>query len=96
VASQLLGLPSALTLVSCLAYSTLKMEVICSSKTFVDFQWTTQHCIPEDSTLHKWESFFFSVQITGKRDERASGVGWLHCPPLPKALCLSKMLIITY
>jgi hypothetical protein len=39
-------------LVSCVAYSsTLKMEVICFPKTSVDFQWTTWHYIPEDSTL---------------------------------------------
>jgi hypothetical protein len=38
--------------VSCLAYySTLKMEVTCSSKTLVDFQWTTQEYIPEDWIL---------------------------------------------
>jgi hypothetical protein len=37
---------------SCCAYSTLKMEVKCFSKTSVDFQQTTQHYILEDSTLH--------------------------------------------
>jgi hypothetical protein len=45
-------LPPAFTLVSCSAYSsTLKMEVICSSETSVDFQQTTRHYIPEDRTL---------------------------------------------
>jgi hypothetical protein len=40
-------------LVSCSAYSsTLKMETILSSEMVVDFQWTTQHYIPEDSTFH--------------------------------------------
>jgi hypothetical protein len=40
------------TLVSCLIYSsTLMMEGKCSSETSVDFQWTTQHYIPEDRTL---------------------------------------------
>jgi hypothetical protein len=38
-------------LVSCPAYSTLKMEVIRSSETSVDFQRTTQRYIPEDRTL---------------------------------------------
>jgi hypothetical protein len=46
-------LPFAFTLVSCSAYSlALKMEATCSSETSVDFQQTTQHYIPEDSTLH--------------------------------------------
>jgi hypothetical protein len=36
-----------------LAYSsTLKMEATCSSEMSVDFQWATQHYIPEDRTLH--------------------------------------------
>jgi hypothetical protein len=35
------------------AYLSLKMEVICSSETSVDFQWTTQRCIPEGSTFHE-------------------------------------------
>jgi hypothetical protein len=30
---------------------TLKIEEICSSETSVDFQWTTQHYTPDDSTL---------------------------------------------
>jgi hypothetical protein len=37
---------------SCLAYLTLKMEVICSFETSVDFQCTTLRYIPEDCTLH--------------------------------------------
>jgi hypothetical protein len=37
-------------LVSCLAYFLAqKMEVSCSSKTSVDFQWTTHRHIPEDT-----------------------------------------------
>jgi hypothetical protein len=52
LASRLLSLPLAFTLVSCSAYSTLKMEVICSSKTSVEFQWTTRRYISEDSTVH--------------------------------------------
>jgi hypothetical protein len=45
--------PPAFMLVSCSAYSlTLKMEVICSSKTLVEFQQNIPHYIPEDSTLH--------------------------------------------
>jgi hypothetical protein len=44
---------NALTLVSCLAYSsTLKMEAKCFSETLVDFQRTTRRYIPEDSSLH--------------------------------------------
>jgi hypothetical protein len=39
--------------VSCLAYSpTLKMEVIYSSETSVDFQWITCSYISEDRALH--------------------------------------------
>jgi hypothetical protein len=39
-------------LVSYFAYSsTLKMEVMCSSKTLVDYYWTTWRYIPEDGTL---------------------------------------------
>jgi hypothetical protein len=38
----------------CLAYpSTLKIEVICSSETSVDFQRTTRGYIPEARTLRK-------------------------------------------
>jgi hypothetical protein len=34
--------PPAFMLVSCSAYSsTLKVEAVCSSKTLIDFQWTT-------------------------------------------------------
>jgi hypothetical protein len=40
-------------LVSFLAYySTLKMEVTCSSETLIDFQRTTRPYIPEERTLH--------------------------------------------
>jgi hypothetical protein len=48
-------------LVSCSAYSTLKMEATCCSETSVDFQRTTRRYIPEDSTLQdkkfdqKWQ-----------------------------------------
>jgi hypothetical protein len=40
------------TLVSCSAYSTLKMEAVCFSETLVAFQRTTWRYIAEDSTLH--------------------------------------------
>jgi hypothetical protein len=41
-------------LVSCWAYSsTLKMELMYSSETSVDFQWAAQRYIPEDSTLDR-------------------------------------------
>jgi hypothetical protein len=50
------------TLVSCLASSlTLKMEMTCSSKTSVDFQWTTQHHIPEDRMLPWYKLFGLPV-----------------------------------
>jgi hypothetical protein len=39
------------TVVSYSAYSTVKMEAICSSETPVDFQRTIRRCIPEDSIL---------------------------------------------
>jgi uncharacterized membrane protein len=42
-------LPYALTVVSCLAYSTLKIEAICSPETSVNFQRTTRHYIAEGS-----------------------------------------------
>jgi ABC-type uncharacterized transport system permease subunit len=47
-------LGTCFVLVSCLVYSLiLKVEVICSSETSVDFQWSVQSCNPEDRTLHK-------------------------------------------
>jgi hypothetical protein len=47
-------LPPDYTLFYCSAYSsTWKLEVICSFETSADFQRTTRHCIPEDSTLQK-------------------------------------------
>jgi hypothetical protein len=49
----MLCLPPAIKQVSCLVYSsTLKMEATFSSETSVDFQRTTRHYIPEESTLH--------------------------------------------
>jgi hypothetical protein len=54
--------PPAFTLVSCLACSlTLKTEVTCSSKTSVDFKWTTWLYIPEDRTLHSKECVLRNV-----------------------------------
>jgi hypothetical protein len=42
-----------LMLVFCLAYfSTLRMEMTCSSETSIDFQRTTLHYVPEDRALH--------------------------------------------
>jgi hypothetical protein len=38
-------------LVSSVAYSTLKMEAICSSETSIDFQRITLRCIAEDKTF---------------------------------------------
>jgi hypothetical protein len=45
-ARQWLSLPPAFTLVSCSAYSNLKVESICSSEASVDFQRTTWRYIP--------------------------------------------------
>jgi hypothetical protein len=48
-----LCLPLLYTFVYCSAYSsTLKMEATCSSRTSVDFQWTTWRYIPEDIIFH--------------------------------------------
>jgi hypothetical protein len=44
----------AFALVSCSAYSTVKMEAICCSETSVDFQRTTRRYIPEDTALQLW------------------------------------------
>jgi hypothetical protein len=38
-------------------FSALRMEAICSSETSVDFQRTTRHYIPEDSTLQDMATF---------------------------------------
>jgi hypothetical protein len=43
------------TLVSCSAYSTLRMESICSSLKALDFQRSTQRYIPGDTTLQPEE-----------------------------------------
>jgi hypothetical protein len=51
-AASIFGLPPAFMPVACISYSTLKMEAICSSEKLVDFQWTTQHYVPQDITLH--------------------------------------------
>jgi hypothetical protein len=51
-ASPITRLATCLTLVSCSAYSTLKMEAICSSETSVDFQLATRRYIPEDSVFN--------------------------------------------
>jgi hypothetical protein len=44
----------AFSLVSCLAYSTIKMGAICSSKRSVEFQRTTRRYIAEVSALHNY------------------------------------------
>jgi hypothetical protein len=44
-------LPPAFILISCSAYSVLKMEATCSSEMSVGFQWTTWRYIPDDRTL---------------------------------------------
>jgi hypothetical protein len=47
-----LSFPSAFTLVSCSAFSNLKMEAVCSSEMSVDFQRITWRYISKESTLH--------------------------------------------
>jgi hypothetical protein len=70
-ASLLLCLPPPFMLVSCSTYSNLKMEAIHSSVGLVDFQQTTQHYNPEDSTLHNdrcenLKSYFTTFFILSK------------------------------
>jgi hypothetical protein len=54
-----------------LTYSlTLKIEVICSSKMSVNFQWTTWYYIPEDNssillTIEAVEQLLVKASITG-------------------------------
>jgi hypothetical protein len=56
-------LPSASTLVYCLAYSsTLKMEATCSSEKSVDFQRITRRYIPEDRTVQFSRGFVFQEE----------------------------------
>jgi hypothetical protein len=45
-------------LVSCLAYSTMKIHRTCSSETSVGIQRTTRRDVPEDRTPanHRWEN----------------------------------------
>jgi hypothetical protein len=50
-ASRSLGLPSNFRPIPCSAYSTLSVEAVGSSEMSVDCQQTTQHYIPEESTL---------------------------------------------
>jgi hypothetical protein len=53
IAYAWLCLPTAFALASFSAYSSvLKTEAIYLSETSVDFQRTTRHYIPEDTTLH--------------------------------------------
>jgi hypothetical protein len=49
---KLLGLPSAFTLASCSAYSTLMMGATRSSEISLDFRWTTCYYSLEDRTRH--------------------------------------------
>jgi hypothetical protein len=49
------------------------MEVICSSETSVDTQWTTQHYIPEDGTLQLYRKLG-EVFLKFKKEERSDVV----------------------
>jgi hypothetical protein len=57
-------LPPTFTLVSCSPYSTLQMEVTCSSETSVTFQWTTCRYIPEDRTTQKYLCYMVQRNVT--------------------------------
>jgi hypothetical protein len=59
--SKILVWTQVASLLSWSAYSTLKREVICTSKTSVDLQWTTQRYIPEDSTLE--EAYLLMIEV---------------------------------
>jgi hypothetical protein len=74
-------LPPASTLVSCSTYSTLKMEVICSSETSVDFRRTTRRYVPEASTPYvkefRWRSVEW-VSVTVRASTRLYlAVSWM-------------------
>jgi hypothetical protein len=56
LASQLLSSSSAFTLISCSAYSILKMKAIYSCEMSVDFKQTTWRYMPEVITLHNHRS----------------------------------------
>jgi hypothetical protein len=54
-------LANCLTLIPCLVHSsTLMMEVVCSSETLVDFQWTTWRRKPGDREVFSVISIFRS------------------------------------
>jgi hypothetical protein len=59
------GLPHPFTLVSCSAYfCTLKMEVICATKTSVDFRRTRRRYIPEHILRnHRYENLNYYAEI---------------------------------
>jgi hypothetical protein len=37
------------------------LETKCSSKMLVDFQWTTQHCSPEDNAIPRLPPYFYNA-----------------------------------
>jgi hypothetical protein len=60
-----------------LIFSTLKMEVTCSSETSVDTQRTTRRYIPEDGTLHNHRCENLKSYII------LSGFKAIYCPDFP-------------
>jgi hypothetical protein len=72
-------LSPAFTLVSCSAYSTLKMKAIYFSETSVDFQWTSRHYLPDEGTINvikpviynstfkNFHEVYVSITITAKQ-----------------------------
>jgi hypothetical protein len=68
----------------CSAYSTLKIEAICSSKTSVDFQRTTQRYIPKQSNLHnhRCENLrpYISFLLLVTENILSTLVSWAICP----------------
>lgn len=55
-------LPASCWFRNCLITLTLKMAVTCSSKPSDDFQWTTEHYIPEDTIL-QYKDFWLLINM---------------------------------
>jgi hypothetical protein len=95
-ASWLLSLPTVFMLVSSLAYSTLKMEAICSSKTSVHFQRTTWHYIPEGSTLpnHRCENLKSYKLQMDFHIFLQTAIKWKHFTEAQNSIILANAFVI--